>query len=112
MSEDYPHKRRFPRIPSENAVLVQKIEDHSIEGFGKTRVVGLGGCMFIHDSPLERDSLLELLISIHGGVIKAKGRVVYENPKGPSEIEVGVEFLEISDPDRAVLQSLFPPDSP
>ncbi|MDW7711939.1 MAG: PilZ domain-containing protein [Deferrisomatales bacterium] len=102
-------KRRFPRIPSENAVLIKKLGPEESEGFAKTRVVGLGGCMFVSDERLGVDSCLDLLISVRGRVVKTRGRVAYEVDTGGGELEVGVEFLEISPHDRAILQELFRP---
>ncbi len=109
MPEDYALKRRYPRIVSENALLVKRVGVHEAEGFAKTRVVGLGGCMFVSDEPLGVGTSLEMLISVRGRIAKTRGRVVYEVPKAASEVEVGVEFVGISRPDRAVLESLFAP---
>ncbi|GAB4261278.1 MAG: hypothetical protein Kow0092_10700 [Deferrisomatales bacterium] len=107
MTEHYSVKRRFPRIPSENAVLVKKLGPEAVEGFAKTRVVGLGGCMFVSDEPLGVGAYLDLLISVRGRVVKSLGRVVYERPKSAETIEVGVEFIQISPDDREVIESLF-----
>lgn len=109
MTEEHPQKRKFPRIPTENAVLVRRLSEAPQEGFGTMRTVGMGGCMFVHDASLGAGSVLELLISIKSWVVKATGRVVYELPRSETEIEVGVEFLDISSADRAVLETLFLP---
>ncbi len=106
---DLDAKRRFPRIPSENAVLIKKLGFEELEGFAKTRVVGLGGCMFVSDEPFGVDAYLDLLISVRGRVVKTRGRVAYEIDKGGGEWEVGGEFLDISPPDRTILQALFRP---
>lgn len=100
-------KRRFPRVGSENALLVRKLGTEGVEGFAKTKVVGLGGCMFLSDEPVGIGSGLEILMSVRGRIAKALGRVVYELPGEGAEVQVGVEFLGISGPDREVLQSLF-----
>jgi len=105
---DPSSKRRFPRIPSENAVLVKKLGPEELEGFAKTRVVGMGGCMFISDEALGVDAYLDLLISVRGRVVKTRGRVVYEIPQGGDEVEVGVEFVQISPHDRDIIEELFP----
>ena len=107
MTEDYSAKRRFPRISSENAVLVKKLGPEVLEGFAKTRVVGLGGCMFVSDEPMGTGTGLEILISVRGRIAKAYGKVVYEIPQDEAKIEVGVEFVGISPPDKEVIQSLF-----
>ena len=109
MADDYALKRRFPRIPSENAILVKREGVPEVEGFSKTRVVGLGGCMFTSDEPFGVGSIVEILISVRGRIAKTLGRVVYERPVRDLQVEVGVEFLGISSPDREVIQTLFIP---
>jgi hypothetical protein len=100
-------QRRFPRIPSVNALLVKKRDSAAGEDFARTRVVGLGGCMFVAEEPVGVGAHLDLLISIRGRVAKTVGRVVYEVSKGWRRIEVGVEFLAIAPHDREVIQTLF-----
>jgi hypothetical protein len=108
MTDEHPPKRHYPRIPSGNAVLVRCLGGaHIAEGFAKTEVVGLGGCMFVNDEPLGIGSVLEVLISVEGRVLNTIARVVYEIPKDPSHIQVGVEFLEISPEDREELGRLL-----
>lgn len=107
MVEEFEVKRRFPRVPSENAVMVTKLSSDHVEGFTKTRVVGLGGCLLVSDEPLGVGSLLEVLISVRGRVAKSVGRVVYEQPATAGELEVGVEFVDIEDEDREVIRGLF-----
>ena len=100
-------QRRFPRIPSENAVLVKKVGDDTSESLVKTRVLGGGGCMFAHDGSLGVGSTVELLISLPLRVLKARARVVYENAAKPHGVEVGVEFLSVSAEDRVALDTLL-----
>jgi c-di-GMP-binding flagellar brake protein YcgR len=108
MGETSALRRKFPRIPSSLAILVRKLGQDEIEGFVKTRIVGLGGCMFGCDEALGVDSYVDLLISLKHDVIKARGKVVYENPTDTdTEYEVGIEFVEISDESRKLLQELF-----
>ncbi|MHB8763357.1 MAG: PilZ domain-containing protein, partial [Deferrisomatales bacterium] len=95
MTHGYAAQRRFPRVPSENALLVHKLGPDAVEGFARTRVVGLGGCMFVSDEPLGVGAHLELLISVHGQVARALGQVVYELPAEGGCLEVGVEFIEV-----------------
>ena len=109
MEEHYEVRRRFPRVPSENAVMVTKLSEDRLEGFTKTRVMGLGGCLLVSDERLGVGSLLEILISVRGRVAKSVGRVVYEIPKADKEVEVGVEFVDIDEPDREVIEGLFTP---
>lgn len=104
---EHREKRRFPRIPAEQAVLVKKIGAQEVEEFAKTRTVGLGGCMFVSDSALGLGSGIEMLISVKGGVVKAHARVVYEIAKGKGVYEIGVEFLRLATDDLKLLQTLF-----
>lgn len=108
MMADEAGKRRYPRIPSENAVLVKRLTAEQVEGFAKTRVMGLGGCMFVSDETLGVGAGIEILISVRGRVAKAVGKVVYELPTDDAQREVGVEFLDLPQADREVIESLFP----
>lgn len=101
------NQRRFPRIPAEHAVLVKPLGTGEAEVLSKTKVVGLGGCMFVNDEPIGEGSAIELLMSVRGQVIKTTARVVYELPSADGGVEVGVEFLFISDRDRRTLEALF-----
>jgi hypothetical protein len=113
MADEYPEKRRFPRLPAEHAVLVKKLGPGETEEFAKTKTVGLGGCMFVSESALGLGSGVELLISVRGGVVKAQARVVYELAAEGS-FRVGVEFLRMATGDLKLLQTLFEgqPDEP
>jgi len=106
MGQGYRKDRRFPRIPAEHAVMVRLLGGPRFEGFAKTRVIGLGGCMFVNRESLGYGSLMELLIAVQGRVIRADARVAYEIPKG-KEHQVGVEFLRLHPTDRALLSSLI-----
>ena len=98
--------RRFPRVRSEHPALVRLLGGEPLEEFARTRVVGIGGCMFLADEPLGYGSLLEVLISLEGRVVRTDARVVYEIPRQDLRHEVGVEFLRVSNGDRALLASL------
>jgi len=105
VSDEQNQRRRFPRIASENVVLVRGA-GASAEGLAKTRALGLGGCSFVSDTAQRVDSVVEVLLSLGGRVVSARSRVVYSNPAGARH-EVGVEFLEIDPEDRDYLQSYF-----
>lgn len=98
--------RRFPRVSFEKPALLRIIGARPFEEFAKTRILGAGGCMLVSRESLGFSTLMELLISCRGRVIKTDSRVVYEIRKGPREYEVGVEFLRISPADRAHVESL------
>jgi hypothetical protein len=105
---DYTAQRRYPRIESENSLLVRCVGASREEGFVKTRVIGLGGCMFVNDQPLGVGTPLEIAFSVQGQVGRSSGRIVYEIPQRFGRVEVGVEFVGISFADRRILGSLFP----
>ena len=108
MAERIPLKRRFPRVPYLGPVLVKKIGGEEAEDLARTRVLGLGGCMFVSQRSLGRGSMLALLLSIKGTIVRTQARVVYELHKSPSEVEVGVEFLNLDPQARAVLAGAVP----
>ena len=108
--EDQAKRRRYPRIPSENAVLVKLLGSEVSEGFAKTTSVGLGGCMFLNADTIGVGAYLDLLISVRGTVAKAMAKVVYEIPVDDDGYQVGVEFIQISDADRRLLEILWTPE--
>jgi hypothetical protein len=111
MAESHPNQRRFPRIRSENPILVKKLDDETVGAFSKTQEVGLGGCMFANHEALGPGALLGMFISVQGRVIEATARVVYERPHG-EQFEVGVEFVQIDPVERTVLERLFEDTAP
>jgi hypothetical protein len=94
-------------MDSENSVLVRSLGTVRQEGFVKTRVVGLGGCMFVNDEPLGVGTFLDLALAISGEVAHTKGRIVYEIPRRQGVLEVGVEFVSLSEEDRSLIGALF-----
>ena len=108
MSEP-PHKqRRFPRIATENVALVRTVgEGEEVEGFAKTRSLGLGGCGFVTDQALAEGSTVHLLVSLAGRAIAMTARVVYSKPLG-DRWDSGVEFVDIEASDLAFLKSKLP----
>jgi PilZ domain len=105
MAEDPREQRRFPRVPTQKAVLVKRVGDEASEALAKTRTVSSGGCMFVHHEPLGVGTAVELLISLPSRVIKAQGRVVWETVAHDGAVEVGVEFLDVSAKDRRALEA-------
>jgi c-di-GMP-binding flagellar brake protein YcgR len=105
MAEEPRAFRRFPRIPAENAVLVRIAGTQAPEVLATTRTVSAGGCMFVQRQTLGVGTAVELLISLPGRVIKAQGRVVWENERASGAFEVGVEFLRINPEDRRILEA-------
>ena len=106
-NSESPRRRRFPRIPSENAVLVKRLGELPAEEFAVTRSVGLGGCAFTSRESFGIDAHLKLLITIQRDVVEARARVVYETPREDDRYTVGVEFLEVENTDRLKIALLF-----
>jgi len=104
-----PHKqRRFPRIVTENVALVRTVgEADEVEGFAKTRSLGLGGCGFVTDQALTEGSTVHLLVSLSGRAIAMTARVVYSRPLD-ERWDSGVEFVDIEASDLAFLKSKLP----
>lgn len=104
---DTRERRRFVRFPAELALLVHKLGPVGSENLAKTRVLGLGGCLFVYPEGLGQEETVELLISAKGRVLKAKGRVAYEQRRADGRFDVGVEFLAMSEEDEAALKELL-----
>ncbi len=81
--------------------------DGGEEALARTETVGLGGCSFATDEPLEPGTIVELLISLRGRVVRGRARVVYAERQDEDVWQVGVEFVDVSPRDRAILRSLF-----
>ena len=107
MTDRFEQRRRFPRIASENVVLVRAAGGEDREGLGKTRALGLGGLSFVTGDSLGVGRLIELFISLGGRVLPTRSRVVYELPVG-DRIEIGVEFVDLDPEAREYLRSYFP----
>ena len=100
MTDETAPRRRYPRIASHHAVLLKKMGEHPIEEFARTSTIAVGGCSFVTSEEVGAGSSLELLIAVEGGVVNARGRVVYENEIGDGRREVGVEFTSLDDAER------------
>jgi len=108
VSESPKKQRRFPRIATENVALVRTVgEGEEVEGFAKTRSLGLGGCGFVTDQALVEGSTVHLLVSLGGRAIAMTARVVYSKPLG-ERWDTGVEFVDIEASDLVFLKSKLP----
>ena len=104
-----PSRRKFPRISTDNVVLVTTVGDADAEQLARTRNVSLGGCQVMVDRHLHRGTLVQILVRVGDQVVDALGRVVYELRKGEA-VEAGIEFLYLSEPDRRRLESVLASD--
>jgi len=67
--------------------------------------LSLGGCMFTADKAFGVGSVLQLLIKLEDGVIDALARVVHEVPRGGDGIDLGVDFIYLSD--QSLISGLY-----
>ena len=93
-AEDFSGRRRFPRIASHHSVLLKRLGDE-MEEFAKTKTIAVGGCSVVSPDRVGVGSNLELLIAVDGGVVTARGLVIYENELGDGRFDVGVEFRDL-----------------
>jgi hypothetical protein len=107
MSPEENQRRQFPRVPSANAVLVNRLGELPAEEFAVTRSVGLGGCSFISSESFGVGSHLKVLITVNLEVIEVRAKVVYENQVDGGRYEIGVRFVGIAEEDRSKIASLF-----
>ena len=99
-------KRRFPRIPAETSILLRKLGGPVRGVLSTTKVMGLGGCCFVHKEAQGVGSTLFLSILVGQDLAEAKVRVVYERPRDDGSFEIGVEFEEIPPGDLLLLERL------
>ena len=90
-----PTRRQFPRIPSENVVMIHRIGPTEQKEKATARQIGLGGLMISSVEPLGVDSYLRLKITIDKEVVEATGKVVWEKPADDGTMDVGVAFISI-----------------
>ncbi len=107
MDEGTVEHRRFPRLSSAHALMVERCAEPREGGFARVRDLGLGGCMFSYPEPLSAGSPLRLLISAERLVIQAEGRVAYVHPDRRGGYDVGVEFTRVPRSHREVLRRLL-----
>ena len=113
MTKKKPSRRRFPRIPSGHDILVRPAQEvKGIAAVSTTHDVGLGGCRFNSNQAFGVGTLLWLTILPKKSIVEAKARVVYELAKAGGGVEIGVQFVEISDRDKAHLEKLLTPPAP
>jgi hypothetical protein len=107
-----PPERRFPRIPSRHSVVLRKLGANPKGELTTTKVVGLGGCSFIHPKPQGVGATLFLSILVGDELGEARVRVAYEEHRLDGTYEIGVEFQEIAPKDLALLERLVETNSP
>jgi len=99
-------RRRFPRIKTDQLVLVKKVEDEPEKAVARTVDVGLGGCRFVNDYRMGKDSVISLAIILENSFIEVVGKILYELPRDDGKYDVGVEFAVIGKGDKERLLRL------
>jgi hypothetical protein len=107
MDTPRPARRRFPRIPSEHLVLVNKVGDAEAEQLARTRNMSRGGCLVRVRERLGNGSVVQVLVKIGDQVVDSLGRVVYEISRRRGEVDVGIEFLYLDEGDQRRLATLI-----
>jgi hypothetical protein len=102
-----PNRRRFPRIPTTNAVLVELLGDAVGEDLARTRNLSVSGCLFTSSRGFPTGAVIQMLIKIKDVVVEPVARVVYVIPRDGGSYDVGAEFLVIRDDDRDALADFF-----
>ena len=90
-----PTRRQYPRVPTENVVMIHRIGPAEEKEMATALQIGLGGLMISSVESLGVDSYLRLAITIDNEVVEATGRVVWEKPTDDGAFDVGVAFVSI-----------------
>jgi len=88
-------RRQYPRISSENVVMIHRIGPAEQAEMATARQIGLGGLMISSVESLGVDSYLRLTMTIDHEVVEATGRVVWERSASDGAFDVGVAFVSI-----------------
>lgn len=77
--------------------------------FVRLESVGRGGALLRCEAPVPVGEVVDLTICLAGGVIRARGRVLY-HLQHEDGLGVGVEFLELAPAGEELLEYLVTPD--
>ncbi len=101
-----PSRRRFPRLSTDNVVLVTTVGDLEAEQLARVSNVSLGGCQVVVERTLPRGTVVQVLVRVGGEVVDALGRVVYQLKRG-GRVEAGIEFFYLSENDQRRLGAVL-----
>lgn len=107
MTNDTPSRRKYPRLPATNALLVQLLGDTMDEELARTRNISAGGCMFTSPKSFRVGAAIQLLIKIGDDVLEAVARVVYTIPGASGDHDIGAEFIFIQEAHRKKILDLL-----
>ncbi len=110
MAWDGIEKRRFVRANFPCKIIIYLPQEHSL--MSHTEDIGAGGLRVIIKEELELSLIVGLEIFLNGEPIICKGRVVWnierekESSKDKNRYDTGIEFYEIKEEDRRVIDNL------
>lgn len=107
MNDQPTERRRYPRIRSENTVLVRKVGPDTFDSLTKTKDLGPGGCSFMSAEAIGCGVEVELTISVGGQGMQVRGRVIHEQFLRNGTFDVGVQFLGVTAEDAKRIEALF-----
>jgi hypothetical protein len=103
------HSNRYsPRMAVE--VLLSYRRENAVDDEGRvarTKTLGLGGLMFLSDTPFELDGVYLLDLVFGEEKMSFRGKVVYSLPAGEDGFEVGFSFQDLTDKQREELTGFF-----
>ncbi len=110
MNGDGLDKRRFVRAKFPCKIIIYVPKEHSITT--QTENISAGGARVILPEKLEIVSIVGLEVFLNKESISCKGRVVWSveraelGPDGSRQHDTGIEYYQISDDDRRVINNL------
>ncbi|OGL47852.1 MAG: hypothetical protein A2161_19600 [Candidatus Schekmanbacteria bacterium RBG_13_48_7] len=94
-------RHKFPRIKTVNLISyeISDVYQQETEGLGITQNLSLGGLMFEVNRKFPVDTIILVEIALSDQIIHAKGRVMHVQELGNGKYDLGMKFVEISQPD-------------
>jgi c-di-GMP-binding flagellar brake protein YcgR len=99
-------RRKWPRVPTEHLVSYTHFDGQGEPdemGMARTLDLSEGGIVLEMTHALETGSRLEMEMVTGDHVLRARGRVVYNQQLSSGYWRVGVSFTEIKDSDLAII---------
>ncbi len=107
------NRRRWPRIEVALRAVFRFGRDQDITSHSYVQDISLGGAFIITDQIRPKGTLIRLQLEFNdGSVFSAEGRVVRVVPPEIAAMKglqpgLGIQFTQIADPDRQLLQDRF-----
>jgi hypothetical protein len=101
-------KRKHSRIESVNLLNYIHCDDHGEEleqGMGRTLNISESGILLETHNRIDVTHVVSLTIGFKEEVIEIKGRTIYLKSNAQGMFESGIEFFDVDDASRKVLQS-------